>query len=188
MIRLIAIAVALTGAVLLAGTAPGPLALIGRVQAASQGEVDYYWQAYLTAQQAAWQIYYQQPQLYGQYLQAERNAWNAYLAKRNELQAELNLLGLQQQVAQVDAALNAWASYGQTLWQRCDPTGYATDANYRAQCDNWVRLEGGRVQNYIGQLQAYRANLAGGGGGGSAPNPPRCGRDPNDPMADLICR
>ncbi len=94
---------------------------------------------------------------------------------------------LWQQIAYVDATMAAWKAYGRTLAQRCDPVAYANNPGYRAQCDQPVQLESAQVSNFLVQLHAYRASITG-GGGGSVPTPNRCGRDPNDPMGDVICR
>lgn len=143
-------------------------------QTALQAFAQQKYNEYLAAHENAWRAGAQGSPQYPQLLEFERYKWNEYTAAQAAANAEANQIAVQHNIAQVDAVINAWVNHIQTLYNRRDVNAYANDPNYRAQFDYWVQQQAAYGNNYIAQLQAYRAQFA---GAQNPPQPPAC----NDP-------
>ena len=128
---------------------------------AAQLGANSYYQAYAQAHQNTINGFYQRvPQeQFAQLLRAEVMAWNSYLQAQNAANAQAHLLGLQQQIANIDATINNWISYIQNLYNFRNAGAYATDPNYHTAFDNWVKQESAQGNNYIAQLRAVRVQV-----------------------------
>ena len=117
------------------------------------------YQAYAQAHQNTINGYYARvPQdQFNLLLAAEVAAWTNYVQAQNAINAQAHLLGLEQQIANIDATIQSWVSYIQNLYNLRSAGAYTADAVYRAAFDNWVKQEAARGNSYIEQLKVVRA-------------------------------
>jgi hypothetical protein len=123
-----------------------------------------YYQAYSAAHQNTINGYHQHvPQdQFNALLQQEIAAWQNYVQAQNLANAEAYRLGtVAQQIAVIDATINNWIQYIQSLYNHRNLGAYANNPNYRAAFDQWVNQESARGNQYIVQLHETRKVLAG---------------------------
>ena len=72
---------------------------------------------------------------------------------------EEQVLKVQQNIASLNQAIAAQQNYIQSLPNMIDPTGYASDPQYKAQMDAYIAQQTQQANAAIAQMQASVANL-----------------------------
>jgi hypothetical protein len=145
-----------------------------QAQSAAQAYAQAKYNEYLAAHETTWRAQAQgHPQhVVDQYLAYERAAWAAYTqaqnAANNEAQVRVN-----HYAALIDAAVNSWANFIRTIYDRRDVNAYATDPTYRGEFDRWVYNWHAYANHMVQVLLNYRQQLVVTPQAPTQPAPPR---------------